>query len=397
MAETITKILIRQGTDIQRRTANLTGVVFNSGEPGYCVDTKRLYIGDGSTSGGNAIGIQNLGIVPVLFGNDTNGWSYEALEVFGTKGAAAGDIIYDRDTRSLYALSSVTSFPPTTADLVQYDFSTLINASQFEYNTSKQLQIKNGGIGPTLLSLTNVDGETLTKPSLGAPIAVKENGITNLYLDKTPSNSIKGNFREFTETPQDFSVPPNTVVGRTATSNLTAFPFSTALNTAVFGGQNGVLVDQTGTIPIWKLDPALITLTSTAITLKKNSFIQGFIDITGNTIVRGTTQCYGDVIAYYTPSDKQIKENIKILVSPLDKIDKISGYEFKFNDKAPNHLQGKQSYGVIAQELEEVLPAAVEFRGEENIKGVNYELIIPLLIEGVKELRKEIKQLKNEI
>ena len=397
MAETITKILIRQGTDIQRRTANLTGVVFNSGEPGYCVDTKRLYIGDGSTSGGNAIGIQNLGIVPVLFGNDTNGWSYEALEVFGTKGAAAGDIIYDRDTRSLYALSSVTSFPPTTADLVQYDFSTLINASQFEYNTSKQLQIKNGGIGPTLLSLTNVDGETLTKPSLGAPIAVKENGITNLYLDKTPSNSIKGNFREFTETPQDFSVPPNTVVGRTATSNLTAFPFSTVLNTAVFGGQNGVLVDQTGTIPIWKLDPALITLTSTAITLKKNSFIQGFIDITGNTIVRGTTQCYGDVIAYYTPSDKQIKENIKILVSPLDKIDKISGYEFKFNDKAPNHLQGKQSYGVIAQELEEVLPAAVEFRGEENIKGVNYELIIPLLIEGVKELRKEIKQLKNEI
>jgi hypothetical protein len=397
MAETITKILIRQGTDIQRRTANLTGVVFNSGEPGYCVDTKRLYIGDGSTSGGNAIGIQNLGIVPVLFGNDTNGWSYEALEVFGTKGAAAGDIIYDRDTRSLYALSSVTSFPPTTADLVQYDFSTLINASQFEYNTSKQLQIKNGGIGPTLLSLTNVDGETLTKPSLGAPISVKENGITNLYLDKTPSNSIKGNFREFTETPQDFSVPPNTVVGRTATSNLTAFPFSTVLNTAVFGGQNGILVDQTGTVPIWKLDPALLTVTSAAITLKKNSFIQGFIDITGNTIVRGTTQCYGDVIAYYTPSDKQIKENIKILVSPLDKIDKISGYEFKFNNNAPKHLQGKESYGVIAQELEEVLPAAVEFRGEENIKGVNYELIIPLLIEGIKELRKEIKKLKNEI
>jgi len=60
-------------------------------------------------------------------------------------------------------------------------------------------------------------------------------------------------------------------------------------------------------------------------------------------------------------------------------------------------LQGKESYGVIAQELEEVLPAAVEFRGEENIKGVNYELIIPLLIEGIKELRKEIKQLKNEI
>ena len=67
MADTVTKILIRQGTDVQRRTAEGTGVVFSSGEPGYTVDTKRLFIGDGSTSGGNPIGIANLGRVITLY------------------------------------------------------------------------------------------------------------------------------------------------------------------------------------------------------------------------------------------------------------------------------------------------------------------------------------------
>ena len=65
----ITKILIRQGTDVQRRTADSTGVILDRGEPGYCIDTKRLFIGDGITPGGSAIGIQNLGTVTSLFGN----------------------------------------------------------------------------------------------------------------------------------------------------------------------------------------------------------------------------------------------------------------------------------------------------------------------------------------
>ena len=134
MADTITKILIRQGTDVQRRTAELTGVVFSSGEPGYCGDTKRLFIGDGSTSGGFAIGIQNLGSVGSLYGNWQNGFSFDAITQFNNKGASIGDIIYDRDTRSLYSLTSVTTFPPLTTDIVKYDFETLINNQQFVYD-----------------------------------------------------------------------------------------------------------------------------------------------------------------------------------------------------------------------------------------------------------------------
>jgi len=127
MADTITKILIRQGTDVQRRTAELTGVVFSSGEPGFCVDTKRLFIGDGSRSGGWPIGIQNLGSVESLYGNWQNGFSFDAITQFNNKGASVGDIIYDRDTRSLYSLTSVSTFPPLSTDVVKYDFASLVN------------------------------------------------------------------------------------------------------------------------------------------------------------------------------------------------------------------------------------------------------------------------------
>ena len=66
MADTITKILIRKGTDEQRRTANSSGIIFSSGEPGWCFNTKRLFVGDGATSGGFPVGIANLGSVQVF-------------------------------------------------------------------------------------------------------------------------------------------------------------------------------------------------------------------------------------------------------------------------------------------------------------------------------------------
>lgn len=397
MAENITKILIRQGTDVQRRTANITGIVFNSGEPAYCVDTKRLYIGDGSTSGGNAIGIQNLGYVPVLFGNYVNGFSFEGYQKFATKGAAVGDLIYDADTRSLYALTGVTSFPPLTSDLKQYDFSTLINDSQFEYNTSKQLQIRNGGVGNNQLSLSIVDGTTLTKPAQNAPLAVKLNGIENQYLAKSSGNTLKGNFTNIVNDQQDFFVPPGTVVGRTATSLLTAYSYSYILKEATFAAANGIVIDQLSTPPVWKLDTSIFTITNVSIGLNRNTTIQGFANVTGNLIVGGNVQCTGDVIAYYTPSDSRLKENITVISSPLDKIDALNGYEFTFNSQAPMHLQNKISYGVIAQEVEKVMPHAIDERPMGDIKGVNYDSLIALLIEGIKELRKEIKKLRNEV
>lgn len=118
--------------------------------------------------------------------------------------------------------------------------------------------------------------------------------------------------------------------------------------------------------------------------------------VAGSIASNSSITAAGDIIAYYTPSDKTIKNNLLAIQNPLDKVERITGYSFTFNEKAPSHLNGKNSYGVIAQEVESVLPDAVEDR-PDNIKGVNYDALIPLLIESIKNLSVQIKELKKEV
>ena len=95
----------------------------------------------------------------------------------------------------------------------------------------------------------------------------------------------------------------------------------------------------------------------------------------------------GDVIAYSTttPSDERLKENVKVIDSPLDKLDQISGVTFDWIDR-----DDKKSGGVIAQELEKVMPEIVKeidnLKDEDKFKAVDYNGVIALLIEAVKEL-----------
>jgi len=103
----------------------------------------------------------------------------------------------------------------------------------------------------------------------------------------------------------------------------------------------------------------------------------GFIDVAGG--VRAT----GDVIAYYS-SDIAYKNNIRTIDSPLDKLKQISGINFEWNSLSP---YSGEDVGVVAQEIEKIIPSAVATRPDGK-KAVRYEKIIPLLIEAIKELSK---------
>ena len=99
----------------------------------------------------------------------------------------------------------------------------------------------------------------------------------------------------------------------------------------------------------------------------------------------------GDVVAAES-SDKRLKDNIKPIANAAEKIKKIGGYEFDWNNK--QKLYEGHDVGVIAQEIEEVLPEVVETR-EDGYKAVNYKKLVPLLIEGIKDLQNQINELKN--
>ena len=92
-------------------------------------------------------------------------------------------------------------------------------------------------------------------------------------------------------------------------------------------------------------------------------------------------------------SDKRLKDNIAVIPSALKKIESIRGVEFLWNSKADNKTNGKHDVGVIAQEVEKIVPSAV--KEENDYLKVEYHKIIPLLIESVKELSKENENLKQ--
>jgi len=114
----------------------------------------------------------------------------------------------------------------------------------------------------------------------------------------------------------------------------------------------------------------------------------------------GRIDASNDIVAY-SSSDRRWKENIKPIDNALNKILKIGGYEFDWKElseeeRKTQHSNEGHDVGVIAQEIEEVLPEVVTTR-ENGFKGVKYEKIVPLLIEGMKEQQSQIEELKSEI
>ena len=102
----------------------------------------------------------------------------------------------------------------------------------------------------------------------------------------------------------------------------------------------------------------------------------------------------GDITAFST-SDNRLKTNIKPIENALNKIDKISGVTYNWNELAEGKDQSKRESGVIAQEIIEVLPEVVTQR-DNGYLAVQYERLVPLLIEAIKELKQEVETLKNK-
>jgi len=110
--------------------------------------------------------------------------------------------------------------------------------------------------------------------------------------------------------------------------------------------------------------------------------------------VSGTLSATGDIVAYAS-SDERLKNNISPIKNPIEKINQISGNSFNWNENKQDIYKGKD-YGVIAQEIESVLPELVVER-EDGYKAVKYDKLVSLLIEGIKELSSEVNQLKQQI
>jgi hypothetical protein len=129
---------------------------------------------------------------------------------------------------------------------------------------------------------------------------------------------------------------------------------------------------------------------------------------TGGVNVTGSLTATTSVTAYY--SDERLKKKIGKIENALDKIDELSGFLYVANDTAKQYGYSDEEVqvGLSAQAAKRVQPEVVKpapfdtnadgtSKSGENYLTIQYERLVPLLVEGIKELRQELNSIKQQL
>jgi len=115
----------------------------------------------------------------------------------------------------------------------------------------------------------------------------------------------------------------------------------------------------------------------------------------GNLTINGTITATGDITAFFT-SDRRHKSNIQTITNALDKVKKLNGVTWEWNDDVNEVTKTTPTTGLIAQEVQEVLPQVVVER-ENGYLGLDYSKMMGLLVEAIKEQQIKIDNLTIEV
>lgn len=355
-------------TTISTDSANLTYNVVT----GY-VGTKGIKFGDGTiqiTAGGapNTIynGTSNVGFTGV------NGNSYIYVNgslstTFAPTGVTVNNGLY-----------SVGTFGATYTDGIVVDYTT--GTGRISVGTADGITFYNGGpAGNALMSISATGVTTIptSTPStssstgglvvgggLGVAGAIYSGGLVSAgsagFQTTTYSNNVRNRIWSF--------------------GNADGFGLSYFQGTSGFGGTDSI---------------GLHFGTATAAS-SQFSFAAG-----------GNFYATGSGTFFY--SDKRLKTEVGKIENALDKIDQLTGVLYTQNKLAEQYGYNnyEEQVGLYAQDVQQVQPQAVKpapfdikedgtSKSGENYMTVQYERLIPLLVEGIKELRVEIKKLKGE-
>jgi hypothetical protein len=307
------------------------------------------------------------------------------------------------------------------------------NATELIFTTDTGQSIKFNELGTDNITLQTADGDIELKSSGGGDIlldptagliSVKGNVSmqdgTAKFLSSGGTNIVFGNDLVITGS----IVTTGTINGLTFSTGIVSSSAQTIANlpTGVVSGSAQTIANlPTGTVS----GSSQITAGSTTnfatdvkTQLNSNTVVSGSSQVTLSSTTGGSTSsnvqfnslgigmaasatagridATNDIVAY-SSSDIRFKENITPIENALDKISKISGntYDWKAENKIEHGYEGND-VGVIAQEIEVVLPQLVQTR-ENGYKAVKYDKLVALLIEGIKEQQTQIHSLTIEI
>ena len=272
-------------------------------------------------------------------------------------------------TGTLATLAGTETF--TNKTLTSPVIETIVNSGTLTLPTSTD----------TLVGKATTD--TLTNKTLTSPVIATIVNSGTLTLP-TSTDTLVG--RATTDT-----LTNKTLTGAILNGTLGATtPSTVAGTTGIFSSQvcgvttvsdHGIRV----TAPSGDATPAIFQFTNFAKTVELVS-----LNATANTLtVTASTGlvCSGNVTAY---SDTRIKNNLKKINSPLEKIEQLNGYTFDRTD-----IVTSRQTGLLAQEVLKVLPEAV-IGSEDTIYSVAYGNLMGLMVEAIKELNAKISKLENK-
>ena len=109
----------------------------------------------------------------------------------------------------------------------------------------------------------------------------------------------------------------------------------------------------------------------------------------------GVIAANDDVIAFAS-SDERLKDNIKTIKNPIEKVEQLRGVEYQWNGLQNTYPSGSLDSGIIAQDVQKVLPQIVKEKNDGYL-GVRQERLVGLLIEAIKDQQKQIDDLECQI
>jgi len=160
--------------------------------------------------------------------------------------------------------------------------------------------------------------------------------------------------------------------------NIIATPLSYLLN---FGGVNTTVASSLGgTSSIFGKNYLL-----------GDTIIGGNLNVVGVVTINGKNLEAELALGKSLPSsDERLKKNIHTITNPIEKVTALRGVTFEYKES------GQKQIGFIAQEVEKIIPELVG-ENPDGYKGVQYQNVVGLLVEAIKEQQKQIDELKRQI
>ncbi len=418
-------------TNATDSTSNTTGSIITAGGVGIA---KKLYVGNNLNVGGvitgNGSGLTTLNASNISSGTISDARLPGTITSDITGNAASADTVDIADQTSTNATRYLTftdndgsgkalaiddnlSYNPSTNTLSVGNFSGNIDGSNVVSGTINAARIPNlnaSKINAGTLSADRIPNLNASKINAGTLSAdripnLNANKITagTLNADRIPTlngSKISSSSLNINRLNASGTRNENTFLA----GNNTFKTVTVAINSLSNAGNNRIITSSGGTSANSEtnltFDGNTLAVNSTTQSTSKDTgsiVVQGGIGVEKNLFVGGNISCTNNITAF--TSDIRLKTGIQPIENAVAKLLKLNGFTYEHNELAESlgyERNGERFSGVSAQDVKEVLPEAVKpAPANADYMTVQYEKLVPLLIEAIKELKAEIDELKK--